>query len=208
MGREIAKVLSQSPQPKSSAQVGRLEVSRARGLDEFDQPGGGVSAHKGDGRGQPPMAAHPLGLGQRIHVVVPSLDQDVWLEGLDDLQRRVLVKPSHQTHALQGRHDVRSVQQRIEGPLGAFAQALGRCVGVQRHDQMLAKSAGFFKVGHMSLVQNIKNTVGKDQGPLGFEFLTLLDRFLRGDNFVFNGENDGWCGHGQHVARGGVGDDI
>src|SRR3546814_1835165 len=59
--------------------------------------------------------------GQYVHVVIATLDNHVGPQGLDQLQRRVLVEACHYRHARPSGKQRGPVAQAVYGAVGTFA---------------------------------------------------------------------------------------
>jgi MFS family permease len=105
---------------------------------------------------------HQTSLRQRARRVVSALDVDVRTHGYDKVPRCQRLEHHHIVHTGQGREHRRTIGDHVKGPTTTLEAAHG-LVGVQSHNQHVAKSPRLLEVGHVPHVQHIKATVGQDE---------------------------------------------
>ena len=105
---------------------------------------------------------HQTSLRQRTRPVVSALDVDVRTHGYDKVPRCQRLEHHDIVHTGQGRENGRTIGDHVKGPTDTLESAHG-LVGVQSHNQQVAKSPRLLEVGHMPHVQHIKTAVGQDE---------------------------------------------
>ena len=92
-------------------------------------------------------------------IVIPTLDKDVWLNGLHQGKRGVGVKHHHGVHASKRCQQPCSICLSMDGPVIAFAQTPHAGVGIDADNQAIAFGRRRFQDGHVSHMEHVEHAV-------------------------------------------------
>src|SRR6516165_4980231 len=136
----------------------------------------------------PAVAPDDVGSDDLLRAVVGSLYQDVRADRLDQRKRRLLGEENHEIHRGERRHDRGPRRFGLYRPLRPL-EAPDRMVGVERHDEPVARRAGLGQQMDMARMDQIEAAVAEpdpetaptplgdtQQRPLG-----IHDLFVAGD---------------------------
>jgi hypothetical protein len=111
-----------------------------------------------------------------------TFDQHVWLQKGNDLMRSVFVEDHHGIDWNKRRYHFGPF--RLRNDRASFAlDAPDRSIGIDGHDERVTVLAGVLEVSHVARVQNVEDTVGKD------DLLTLLTQSCHPDTSLVVGQH-------------------
>lgn len=95
-----------------------------------------------------------------LYLVISSFNEDVWLKGFDQFERRVFVEGNNTIDVKQARQQLHSCRQGHNGPAISF-EPFYAFVGIHSDNKALAQTSGLGQVGKVAWMDKVKNTVGK-----------------------------------------------
>ena len=101
-----------------------------------------------------------------VHCVIPSFDQDVGLEHLDQRERRVFLEYDNKVDGVDGREFRDPGVEIVDRSTGPLDSADGG-VAVQANDEDLPQFCGFIEGVDVTRVKEVETAVREDQGPAG-----------------------------------------
>ena len=110
---------------------------------------------------RPTIGAHLLGPNNVIRCPVSALDQVIRLDPEDQLEWRIVIERGHETDTSQSSNHSKAIFQGIDRPVWRLAQLLNRWVRVQSNQECCPEGCGFFQVGDVASMEDIKNAVGE-----------------------------------------------
>ena len=131
----------------------------------------------------PTIGADLLGPNNVIRFPVSAFDQVIRLDPEDQLERCIVIERGHETDTPQSSNNTKTIFQGIDRPVWRLAQLLNRWVRVQSNQECCPEGCGFFQIGDVPSMEDIKNAVGEYQGtreivdPLS-ERIPVWDDFL------------------------------
>ena len=109
--------------------------------------------------------ANLIGSDNRVGRIVAALDDHVWLQQLDELERRVLVEQRNGVDGLQCREDVYALSLAVHRATGAF-ETLDRCVAIHADHEHVSARARADEHVHMPRMEEIKHAIREYDAPL------------------------------------------
>lgn len=97
--------------------------------------------------------------------VVRALRQNVGSQSLDQRERRRVIEQHDSVDSGKSRQNPGPLRLGHEWPAGSLGQGPDRGVGVEPHDQDIAHGPGIFQVGDVPGMEEVEDTVGKDNRP-------------------------------------------
>ena len=123
--------------------------------------------------------------------VIATLDEDVGLEGADELEGSVFVEDDDGVDGGQGGHDAGTLALADDGPGRAF-EARNGSVGVEAEHEPRAELAAIFEQLDVADVEQVEAAVGEDDGFAGGSPLVdAEDDALGVENFFPGGDTGG-----------------
>ncbi len=124
-------------------------------------------------RGEDDASSSPFDAGAARNISalpIRAFDDDVRCEPLNDLCRRVIVKDDDGVHTREAGQYFGPLTLRRDGAIGALLEASYGCVRVDPHDQNAAEVSRVLEIAEMADVQQVEDTVRKDDHLAGSAF--------------------------------------
>ena len=112
----------------------------------------------------PAIGADLLSSNNVIRFPVSAFDQVIRLDPEDQLEWRIVIERGHETDTSQSSNHSKAIFQGIDRPVWRLAQLLNRWVRVQSNQECCPEGCGFFQIGDVPSMEDIKNAVGEYQG--------------------------------------------